>query len=52
MLETFLNQATGVPEEGKKAIKDWMSSYGSGCKDLKKLVDDTYAKLEEFFDKE
>ena len=41
MLETFINQATGMPEEGKKAIKDF-----------KKLVDDSYAKVEEFFNKE
>jgi hypothetical protein len=52
MLDTFLNQATGLPEEGKKAIKNWMSAYGSGCKDFKKLVDESYAKVEEFFDKE
>ena len=52
MLETFLGQATGLPEEGKKAIKDWMSAYGSGCKDFKKLVDDSYAKVDEFFDKD
>jgi hypothetical protein len=52
MLETFLNQATGLPEEGKKVIRDWMSSYSKGCKDFKKIVDENYAKVEEFFDKE
>ncbi len=52
MLETFLNQATGLPEEGKKAIRDWMSAYSKGCKDFKKIVDENYAKVEEFFDKE
>ena len=52
MLETFINQAPGLPEEGKKAIKDWMSAYNTGCKDFKKLVDDSYAKVEEFFNKE
>jgi hypothetical protein len=52
MLETFLNQATGLPEEGKKVIRDWMSAYSTGCKDFKKNVDENYAKVEEFFDKE
>jgi hypothetical protein len=52
MLETFLDQATGLPEEGKKAIRDWMSAYSKGCKDFKKIVDENYAKVEEFFDKE
>ena len=52
MFETFLTQAPGLPEEGKKAIKDWMSSYRTGCNDFKKLVDDNYAKVEEYFNKE
>lgn len=52
MFDSFLGQATGLPEEGKKAIKDWMSAYTNGCKDFKKLVDENYAKVEEFFDKE
>lgn len=51
MVETFLGQATWMPEEGKKAIKDWMTAYRTGCDDLKKMVDDSYAKVEEYFDK-
>jgi len=50
MVETFLGQAPWMPEEGKKAIKDWMSSYRTGCDDFKKLVDDSYAKVEAYFD--
>ena len=49
MFETFLTQATGVPEEAKKAITDWMTSYRTGCTDFKKQVDDNYAKVEESF---
>lgn len=49
MVETFLTQATGVPEEAKKAITDWMASYRTGCTDFKKQVDDNYAKVEESF---
>lgn len=52
MFETFLTQATGLPEEGKKAIKDWMSAYRTGCNDFKKQVDDNYAKVDEYFNKE
>ena len=52
MFETFLNQAPGLPEEGKKAVKDWMSAYRTGCNDYKKIVDDHYAKVEEYFTKE
>jgi hypothetical protein len=52
MFETFLAQATGLPEEDKKAIQDWMSTYRTGCTDFKKQVDDNFAKVEEYFDKE
>ncbi|MGB5984516.1 MAG: hypothetical protein WBG37_04360 [Desulfobacterales bacterium] len=52
MAETFLNQATWMPEEGKKAIGDWLSAYRTGCSDFKKLVDENYAKVEAYFDKE
>ena len=52
MFETFLTQAPGLPEEGKKAVKDWMSAYRNGCSDLKKMVDDNYVKVEGYFNKE
>lgn len=52
MMDTFLNQATWLPEEGKKAISDWMAAYRNGCSDFKKLVDDNYAKVEAYFEKE
>ena len=52
MFETFLIQAPGLPEEGKKAVKDWMSAYRTGCNDFKKMVDDNFAKVEEYFTKE
>ena len=50
MAETFLAQATWMPQEGQKAIKDWMSAYRTGCGDFKKLVDENYAKVEAYFD--
>ena len=49
MVGVFLEQATGLPEEGKKAIKDWMATYKSGSENFKSLVDDSYAKVESFF---
>ena len=52
MLETFLTQTPGLPEEGKKVVKDWLSAYRTGCNDFKKQVDDNYTKVEEYFNKE
>jgi predicted aminopeptidase len=49
MIGTFLEQATWLPKEGKKAISDWMQTYKKGCEDFKKLVNDNYEKVEAFF---
>lgn len=51
MVDTILSQATWMPEEGKKAIRDWMSAYRTGCSEFKKQVDDNYAKVEAYFEK-
>ena len=49
MLGTFLQQATWMPEEGRKAIETWMQTYKKGCEDFKKMTDENYQKVEEFF---
>jgi hypothetical protein len=49
MMEAFLGQAGWLPEEGQKALRDWMTSYKQGCQDFKKMVDDNYAKVETYF---
>lgn len=52
MVDTFLAQAPGLPEEGKKVIKDWIAAYRTGCNDFKKQVDDNYSKVEAYFKNE
>jgi hypothetical protein len=52
MIETYFTQATWLPEEGKEAIKKWVSAYRAGCNDFKKRMDDNYAKVDTFFDKD
>jgi hypothetical protein len=49
MMGTFLQQATWIPEEGRKAIETWMQTYKKGCEDFKKMADENYQKVEEFF---
>ncbi|MEE4111703.1 MAG: hypothetical protein V2I40_02740 [Desulfobacteraceae bacterium] len=51
MTESFFTQATWLPEEGKEAIRKWVSAYRTGFYDFKKLMDDNYAKVEAFFEK-
>ncbi len=49
MLDVFLNQSPWLPEEGRKAIGDWVASYKTGCEDFKKQVDENYQKVDDFF---
>jgi hypothetical protein len=49
MVGAFLDQATWLPDDGRKAITDWMESYKKGCEDFKRLVDENYQKVEDFF---
>ena len=49
MVNTFMEQATWMPEEGKKVVRTWVDSYKKGCKDFKKAADENYKKVEEFF---
>ncbi|GAB6906054.1 conserved hypothetical protein [Desulfosarcina cetonica] len=51
LLESFLGQAAWMPEEGKKALKDWMASYQKGCEEFKQMVDNNYAQVEAYFNK-
>ncbi|MCD6224078.1 MAG: hypothetical protein J7K32_00905 [Deltaproteobacteria bacterium] len=49
MTASLLDQAAWVPDEGKKAIKDWVNSVKKGREDFKKVVDDNFSKVEDFF---
>jgi len=49
MVDMFLSQATWLPEEGKKALTDWINTYKKGRDDFKKAVDDSFQKVESFF---
>ena len=49
MATSLLDQATWMPEQGKKAIAEWMKSYKKGCEDFKKIVDQNYQNIEKCF---
>jgi hypothetical protein len=49
MVETFLQQAAWLPEEGKKAISEWLNIYNKGRVDFKAASDTNYKKVEEYF---
>ena len=49
MLNALLDQATWLPEEGKKTITDWLKAYKKGMDDFKKALDEQYKKVDDFF---
>ena len=49
MTNMFLEQATGIPPEGKKALQEWTKAYKKGCEEFKKTVDDNFKKAESMF---
>jgi len=49
MASTILDQATWMPEEGRKAINDWLKAYKKGCEEFKKGVDENFKRVEDFF---
>jgi hypothetical protein len=48
MMSLYLEQAPLIPEEGKKAINDWLKTYKKGRADFKAAADENYKKVEGF----
>lgn len=46
--KSFLDQAAWLPDEGKKAIQEWLDTCKKGRDEYKKLIDDAYKKVESF----
>ena len=46
---TLLDQATWLPQDGRKAIDDWTKAYKKGRENFKKTVDENFKKVEGFF---
>lgn len=49
MTSMFLEQTTAFPEEGKKALNEWLKAYKKGCEEFKKAVDENFKRVESFF---
>ena len=49
MADTLLGQATWMPEEGRKAINDWLKAYKQGREDFRKGADENFKRVEDFF---
>jgi polyhydroxyalkanoate synthesis regulator phasin len=49
MANNLIDQATWLPEEGRKVVADWVAAYKKGRDEYKAYVDDSFKKVEEFF---
>jgi polyhydroxyalkanoate synthesis regulator phasin len=49
MVNSFIQQATWLPEEGKKVTADWIKAYKKACEDFKKTVEENFKRVEDFF---
>ena len=49
LASTMLNQSTGLPEAGQKAISEWVDAFRKDRDVYKKTVDEAFTRAEEFF---
>ena len=51
LFNSMLDRATWLPEDGKKAVNDWVKAYKKSREDFRNSVNDGFKKLEEFVTK-
>jgi hypothetical protein len=49
MTNMFIDMCPWMPEEGKKALREWDKPYRKGLEDLTAAMDENYKKIEGFF---
>ncbi len=47
--DALLSQTNLIPEDGKKVLSQWYDAYKKGADDFKKIVDDNFQKVEDYF---
>ncbi len=50
MLLSYMEKATWLPAEGKKALKDWLDNCKKVRDEYKKIVDEGFKRMEELFE--
>jgi hypothetical protein len=49
MTNLFIDMSPWMPEEGKKALREWDKPYRKGLEELTAAMNENYKKLEELF---
>lgn len=52
IVDMYLNQASGMDSESRKALAEWSKIYRSGFDSFKKTVDENFRRVESFFPKQ
>jgi len=48
LMKTFVDQAPGISDEGRKVMNQWKDACKKGIDDFKKAIDEGYARIEAF----
>ncbi len=51
MMNSFIEQTSYFPEDGKKLISDWINTYKNGRNEFKNSANESFKKVESFFNK-
>jgi len=46
---TILDQASWLPEDGRKAVQDWVDAFKKGREDFKSMIDENYKRVDAYF---
>ncbi|MEN6359937.1 MAG: hypothetical protein ABFD59_07770 [Smithella sp.] len=49
MFTDFMDKANWLPDDGKKAINNWLAAYKKGRDDFKTATDEKYEKVANYF---
>ncbi|MEQ8163681.1 MAG: hypothetical protein ABRQ34_09170, partial [Smithellaceae bacterium] len=50
VLNKLCENSPVISEEGKKAVANWMKTFGKGYTDFKRLADENFRKVENYFE--
>ncbi len=48
MTNMYWGQMVNLPDEAKKGLAEWTKNYKKNCEDFKKMMDESFKKLESF----
>lgn len=49
MVSTFFDQIAWLPDQGKRAMKDWIQTTKKGLEQLTKVVEDSFPNMKDCF---